>query len=187
MSPLEHPEVIWLCVPLMLASCCLTARRDQLRAALRHLDPPPRPGDRGERDCLCAGHRRVAGVARRGDEAHSRHRTSYDRQPVLRSRRVQRESCGTYQRSAYGLPNCFGPAMMWTVVYAAGAGMLYLAVLASFNRCLGRMAENRFVVSPRGGARRFRRSKSSTALSRLPEHVLPPLVIEVPAEDEQQV
>ena len=88
------------------------------------------------------------------------------------------ESCGTYQRSAYGLPNCFGPAMMWTVVYAAGAGMLYLAVLASFNRCLGRMAENRFVVSPRGGARRFRRSKSSTALSRLPEHVLPPLVVE---------
>ena len=77
-------------------------------------------------------------------------------------------------------PESYGPAFFWTVAYAIGATLLYLAVLGTFNRCLGRMSELR-----RWQPRRLRTRLISPPLPRLPQHVPAPLVIEVPGEDEQ--
>jgi ABC-type transport system involved in multi-copper enzyme maturation permease subunit len=55
------------------------------------------------------------------------------------------ESGRTYRRGADGLPECYGPTLVWAIGYAAVAFLLYLIVLGTFNRCLGRMSERRII------------------------------------------
>jgi ABC-type transport system involved in multi-copper enzyme maturation permease subunit len=52
------------------------------------------------------------------------------------------ESGELYQRTPAGDPECYGPLTFWTGFYGLVALLLYLAVLATFNRCLGRMRES---------------------------------------------
>jgi ABC-type transport system involved in multi-copper enzyme maturation permease subunit len=105
------------------------------------------------------------------------------------------ESSMTYRRAANGMPQCTGAVLAWGAGYLAVALLLYLVVLGTFNRCLGRMSERPFTVPPLGGPRFFGPrfapplpdSDSSAALPRFPEHVVPSQLIEMPAEDEQQI
>lgn len=64
----------------------------------------------------------------------------------------------SYRRTADGLPETFDATVAWAAGYALAAVVLYLAALATFNRCLGRVPERRVFTAPaRGPAARARR------------------------------
>jgi ABC-type transport system involved in multi-copper enzyme maturation permease subunit len=181
LPPPTHPELIWLCVPLMvgLVLCYGAAVTSFGLACATWIR---RPGRAIAVSVIAYALVTVGWIAILA--AVMNHSETLEHlmiaSPFFGPGELAAECASTYQRSANGLPKCFDSTVAWAVAYAVMAGLLYLAVLASFNRCLGRMAENRFFAPPR----RFDRS---LALPRFPKHVLPPLVIEVPAEDEQQV
>ncbi len=180
--PVEHPELIYLCVPLMVGlvlsyGAAITSFGLLCATWIR------RPGRAIAVSVIAYALVAVgwvallAAVSNRESEVVDLLVAS----PLYGPAMLTAESSMTYLRTAAGLPRCFAAVAAWVAAYAGVAGLLYLLVLATFNRCLGRMAERRF-FAPRRGPR-----KSPPALPRRPKHVLPPLVIEVPAQDEQQV
>jgi ABC-type transport system involved in multi-copper enzyme maturation permease subunit len=76
----------------------------------------------------------------------------------------------------------FGWIIMWTSLYGAGAGLLYLAVLGTFNRCLGRMPERADArLAPLASRRNW---SLALPMPRPPEDIAAPLVVEAPGQDE---
>jgi ABC-type transport system involved in multi-copper enzyme maturation permease subunit len=51
------------------------------------------------------------------------------------------ESSSSHRLRPDGMLECYGPLAFWIAFYAAAALLLYLAVLGTFNRCLGRVPE----------------------------------------------
>jgi ABC-type transport system involved in multi-copper enzyme maturation permease subunit len=137
----EHPGLIWLCVPLMavLVLCygaavtsfglaCATWVRRQGRAIAASVV--------GYALVTVGWLALVAAIV-----PHREAEWLMIASPFFGPGELAAESGMTYHRTADGLPDCFGPAVGWAGGYAAAAGLLYLAVLATFNRCLGRVPE----------------------------------------------
>jgi hypothetical protein len=66
--------------------------------------------------------------------------------------------------------------MFWTVFYAAAAVLLFLAVVATFDRCLGRVPERSLlgVRAPRAAGHVWRRLNRPVGSSRPASRTRPP-------------
>jgi ABC-type transport system involved in multi-copper enzyme maturation permease subunit len=139
--PLKHPNLIYLCVPLMavLILCygaavtgfglaCATWIRRQGRAIAASVV--------GYALVTVGWLALVATIMQ-----HQKAEPLMIASPFFGPGELAAESGMTYNRTADGLPKCFGPTVAWAAVYAVAAMLLYVAVLASFNRCLGRVPE----------------------------------------------
>jgi ABC-type transport system involved in multi-copper enzyme maturation permease subunit len=155
--PPEYPNLIWLCVPLMAALVlaygatitsfgllCATWIRRQGRAIAASVVAYA---------LVTAGWMALVAVILQNRDAERFMIGS----PFFGPGQLAAESGMTYHRTAAGLPEQFGATLTWAVGYAVFAGVVYLAALVTFNRCLGRAPERRMFMPPaRGPAARAR-------------------------------
>jgi ABC-type transport system involved in multi-copper enzyme maturation permease subunit len=182
--PLHHPELIWLCVPLMFGlivcygaavtsvglACATWVRRQGRAIAISVIAY-----------CLITvGWVALVGAIGKNQDSEKLMIAS----PFYGPGSLAAECSMTYRRMSNGLPDKFDATVAWAVGYAVVAGLVYRSVLATFDRSLGRMPERRFFVSPRGTARRSPRDNTkSLAAPRPPKHV--PATIQRPGQHEQ--
>jgi ABC-type transport system involved in multi-copper enzyme maturation permease subunit len=195
--PPAHPELIWLCVPVMVGlvlayGAAVTSFGLLCATVFRRLGRAIGASVAVYALVTVGWVALVATVGRHGRDNEHLMVVS----PFYGPGELAAESSMTWNRTAAGLPDSLPAILTCIGGYAAAAGLLYVAVLATFNRCLGRMSERPFTRryppslfrARRQGAKRKQNDESfSLSLPRLPEDVVAPIVVDVPGQDEQQV
>jgi ABC-type transport system involved in multi-copper enzyme maturation permease subunit len=163
--PLPHPELIWLCVPLVvvlvlaygaavtsIGLACATWIRRQGRAIAASVVVYVLATVG-----WCALLQAVGGHS---DEKEQLMIAS----PFFGPGELAYESGSTLRRTADGLPNCFAADMAWIGGYFVAAALLYFAVFATFDRCLGRVPERGIFGGAKCRKKRLAAPRSETGV-----------------------